>query len=118
MQDTGNGYALDYSAKNKNLSDLFDNESTNIKIPKFLLVEPIGYAEKYNYSVDDFNDKSDFEIIVDQQAFDLRVKKGYFQQSISADIPFMLIYKWTNFVQKTISFLMVLYFQILKDITI
>jgi hypothetical protein len=76
MRDTGNGYAFDYSAKNKNLSDLFDNESTTIKIPKFILVEPIGYAEKYNYSVDDFKDKSDFEIIVDQQAFDLRIKKG------------------------------------------
>lgn len=75
MRSTDDCFTFDYCVKNKNLPDS-DHESTTVKIPKFILLDPIGPAEKDNYSVDDFKDKSEFEIRVDQQAFDLRVNNG------------------------------------------
>ena len=76
MRNVGDGYAFEYSLKNKNLPGLFDRESRTVKIPEFVILDPIGMAHKYNHSVNGIKDKSDFELMVNQQAYDMRVNKG------------------------------------------
>ena len=76
MRDVGDGYTFEYNLKNKNLPGMFHNESTMVRIPEFIILDPIGMANKYNYPVNEIMDKSDFGLMVDQQAFDLRVNKG------------------------------------------
>lgn len=57
MQDVGNGYVYD-----------------GIKIPEFLEIDPEGMSAKYNVS--DLTGKTDFDLIVDQEAFYNRFAKG------------------------------------------
>lgn len=76
MRDVGDGYTFEYSLQNKNLPGLFDRESRTVKIPEFVMLDPIGMADKYNYSLDRINGKSDFDLMVNQQAYDMRVNKG------------------------------------------
>jgi hypothetical protein len=76
MRDVGDGYTFEYSQKNKNLPGLFDRESTTVKIPEFVMLDPIGMADKYNHSVDGIKGKSDFDLMVNQEAYDMRVNKG------------------------------------------
>jgi len=76
MRDVGDGYTFEYSHKDKNLPGLFNNESTTVKIPEFVKIDPIGMAEKYGFKLEDIKGKTDFEVMVDQKAFDARVNKG------------------------------------------
>lgn len=76
MYYVGDGYTFMYSLENKNLPGIFQNESTKVKIPEFIVLDPIGMAHKYRHPVDEIKDKSDFQLMVDQHAFDLRTKKG------------------------------------------
>lgn len=76
MRDVGDGYTFDYSLKNKNLPSMFDRECITVKISEFVALDPIGMANKYNYPVDEIKDKTDFELMVDKKAFDMRVNKG------------------------------------------
>lgn len=76
MRNTGNAYTFEYSLANKNIPWRFDNESVTVRIPEFVILDPAGMAAKYNCTADDLKNKSDFEIIVDQQAFDQRIKRG------------------------------------------
>lgn len=76
MRDVGNGYSFDYSLKDKNLPNRFYNDSICVNIPELVLLDPIGMANKYNCSIDEIKGKSDFDLMVDQQAYDMRVNKG------------------------------------------
>jgi len=76
MHNEGDGYTFEYSIKDKNLPGIFSNESMTVKISEFVILDPIGMATKYNYSVDEIKGKSDLELMVDQQAYDMRVNKG------------------------------------------
>lgn len=76
MQDVGDGYTFEYRPNDKNLPGRFDNESITVKIAEFVVLDPAGMAKKYSSSVDRIEGKSDFELMVDQQAFDMRVNKG------------------------------------------
>lgn len=76
MRDVGDGYTFEYSLKNKNLPSLFDRGSRTVKIPEFVMLDPIGMAEKYNHTVDGIEGKSDFDLMVNQEAYDMRVNKG------------------------------------------
>lgn len=74
MRDVGNGYTFEYSQKEKNLPGLFNNESIIVKIPEFVILDPIGMAQKYKMA--DVIGKTDFEVMVDQDALNKRLKKG------------------------------------------
>ncbi|MBL7869122.1 MAG: hypothetical protein JNM71_13985 [Flavobacterium lindanitolerans] len=76
MRDVGDGYTFEYSLKDKNLASLFDRESRTVKISEFVILDPIGMANKYNHPLDGIKYKSDFDLMVNQQAYDLRVNKG------------------------------------------
>nr|WP_315240038.1 hypothetical protein [uncultured Flavobacterium sp.] len=76
MRDVGDGYTFEYSLKNKNIPGLFDRESTTVRIPEFVMLDPIGMADKYNHSVDGIKGKSDFDLMVNQETYDMRVNKG------------------------------------------
>jgi hypothetical protein len=76
MRDTGDGYTFEYNLRNKNLPNVFDRESITVKIPEFVAIDPEGMAARYNYPLEEIKGKSDFELMVDQKAFDMRVNKG------------------------------------------
>ena len=76
MQHRGDSYHFDYNIDTKNVPNIFNKKSITVKIPEFVVLDPIGMADKYKCTVDDLKNKSDFEIIVDQKSFDLRVMKG------------------------------------------
>lgn len=76
MRDVGDGYVFEYSLKDKNLPGLFDNESTTVKLPDMVILDPIGMAQKYRVQPEAIKDKTDFDLMVDQKAFDMRVNKG------------------------------------------
>lgn len=76
MRDVGDGYTFEYSLKDKNLPSLFNNDSTTVKIPEFVKLDPIGMAERCGFKLEDIEGKTDFEVMVDQKAFDMRVNKG------------------------------------------
>ncbi|RLJ75102.1 hypothetical protein [Pedobacter alluvionis] len=74
MEEVDDGYSFRYSRLEKNVSINVNLEVVTIKIPEFVKLDPEGMAAKYN--IDDVNGKTDFEVMVDQEAYDLRVKKG------------------------------------------
>lgn len=75
MRDVGDGYVFDYSPKEKNIPRLFndDMDVTTVKIPELVQLDPVGMAEKYGYSVYEMQGKTDFALMVDQQAFGRRL---------------------------------------------
>jgi hypothetical protein len=77
MTDHGSHYDLIYDPKTRNAFDRgndFDKSDdwTLVKIPKLIELNPQGMAERYNYPIDKLNGKTDFEVIVDQEAWALR----------------------------------------------
>lgn len=78
MKDVGDGYEFEYSLKSACpywwLMD--DDEPVTVKIPPFVKLDPIGMAKKYNVPVEELNGKTDFEIMVNQHDYDLRLNKG------------------------------------------
>jgi len=74
MQDLGTYYLLRYNADKK--QPAFDGEDTKVVklviIPPLAQLDPQGMSEKYGLPVDELNNKTDFEIIVDQRALLLR----------------------------------------------
>lgn len=75
MRDVGDGYVFDYSPKEKNIPVLFsdDTDVKTVKIPELVQLDPVGMAEKYGYTVHNVQGKTDFELMVDQQAFGRRL---------------------------------------------
>jgi hypothetical protein len=87
MKDCGTNYEFVYDRNSKRLdqskttdginsSDIAKQIFTIVKIPQISEIDPLGICEKYNCSLDYTHQKTDFEIIVDQQAYDWRVNKG------------------------------------------
>lgn len=76
MRDVNDGYVFEYSLKDKNLPGLFDNDTTTVRIPEMVILDPEGMARKYHIQPEAIQGKTDFDIMVDQQAFDMRVNKG------------------------------------------
>lgn len=74
MREVGNGYELDFNPINKNLSGVFHNiKFITICIPEMVKLDPVGVAKKYNCRLEDLKDKTDFDLMVDQVAFDNRI---------------------------------------------
>ncbi|MGN6214475.1 hypothetical protein [Parafilimonas sp.] len=75
MRDVGDGYVFDYSPKEKNIPVLFsdDTDVRTVKIPELVQLDAIGMAEKYGFSANNIQGKTDFELMVDQQALGRRL---------------------------------------------
>lgn len=69
MDDIGNGYRFECMLKDQNYFKEF-------KMPEWVMLDPIGMAKKYGFTLIELVGKSDFEVMVDQNAYDLRVNKG------------------------------------------
>jgi hypothetical protein len=76
MSKVVEGYTFEYNLKNKNLPNMFSNESITVKISEFVILDPFGMANKYNHSMDNIKGKSDLDLMVDPQAYDMRTNKG------------------------------------------
>lgn len=87
MKDCGTHYEFVYDKNSKRLdqskttdgissSDIVKQIFTTVKIPQISEMDPLGMCKKYNCSLGDIRQKTDFEIMVDQRAFDLRINKG------------------------------------------
>lgn len=76
MWDAGNGYSFEYSRRTKNLPVEYDDNEmpVGVKIPELVKLDPIGMADKYGYSLLSIQGKSDFAIMVDQQALGRRLR--------------------------------------------
>lgn len=89
MEDHGSHYSFLYSTKTKNYSfvtsieDLFGstendgslrNHEIYVEIPRIGSIDPEGMCRKYGCSPKDIEERSDFELMVDQQVFVERMK--------------------------------------------
>lgn len=75
MRDVGDGYVFDYSPKEKNIPMLFsdDTDVRTVKIPELVQLDPVGMSEKYGCSIHEIQGKTDFSLMVDQQALGRRL---------------------------------------------
>lgn len=76
MKDVGTGYIIDYSPFFKNVPLTSSEKTIPIVIPQMISLDPEGMAKKYNLPLREVQNKTDFELMVDQNAFDQRVNKG------------------------------------------
>lgn len=77
LKDVGDGYILEYCPQLKNTYVPFVNDKpVVVKIPRMNELDPIGMAEKYKQVLEDIKGRTDFEIMVNQKAYDLRVNKN------------------------------------------
>lgn len=76
MTESGEGYSLDYCFKKKNIAGTFERADLRVEIPEFVALDPVGMAQKYGLTVGEVKAKTDFDLMVDQYAFDMRLKAG------------------------------------------
>lgn len=86
MRDEGTYYAFEYSAITRNhhfkpspdpFSDdaisINEDHTITVKIPRIGIIDPDGMSLKYGCSIQDIENKSDFEIMVNQDLFNKRI---------------------------------------------
>ncbi|WP_338839249.1 hypothetical protein [Flavobacterium ginsenosidimutans] len=95
MADVSDGYEFEYGLDSRNIRNIWtDEESVRVTIPPLVELDPIRMSQKYNVPMDQLKGKTDFEIMVDQQAFDLRVNKGVLPTiDIAGDIFYVVLDK-------------------------
>ncbi len=76
MEERGGGYTFNYCRESQTVSKFTDQNSLAVWISEFVRLDPVGMANKYGLTVDEVRGKSDFDLMVDQHAYDLRVEKG------------------------------------------
>ncbi|MGQ3088882.1 MAG: hypothetical protein ACT6RA_17190, partial [Flavobacterium sp.] len=77
MRHHGNHYTFDYDLREKNIPSLWSkNKTVVVDIPDQVAMDPVGMAQKYNLPLEKIREKTDFEIMVDPVAYDLRANKG------------------------------------------
>ncbi len=88
MKDLGTHYGFTYSTKSRNhsfygsLDDLVGQSEQQadrkteiyVEIPRIADIDPEGMCRKYGCRIEDLKDKSDFEIMVDQEIFNERLR--------------------------------------------
>lgn len=77
MSDQGNneGYTFQYSKAEKNMPSLFGSDDCiSVRLPELVKLDPEGMSKKYGVPLDALSTKSDFEIMVDQTAYNDRLK--------------------------------------------
>ena len=74
MTDLGDCYQIDYCRATKNFPPPFSYESdVTIRIPEMVKLDPEGMAIKYNCSIQEIRSKTDFDLMVDQNAYRERI---------------------------------------------
>ncbi|RZJ91610.1 MAG: hypothetical protein EOO20_04640 [Chryseobacterium sp.] len=76
MMDYGDRYQFDYNTTLKNVPDYPNKRDKEIEIPEFVILDPVGMAKKYKISEEEVKSKTDFDFMVDQKEYDLRVSQG------------------------------------------
>jgi len=76
MEEWAGGYTFNYSKERRAVCNIADGDSIAVDIPEFVRLDPVGMAGKYGLTVDEVRSKSDFDLMVDQHAYELRVDKG------------------------------------------
>lgn len=76
IQDYGDYYIIDYNKAIKNVREFPDSRDIEIPMKQFVEIDPEGMARKYNISVEEVKCKTDFDFMVDQKEYDLRVNQG------------------------------------------
>lgn len=76
MRDVGDGYVFDYSPIWRNLAGLNTDDDSDclIKIDELVKLDPVGMAEKYGFSLEGIKGKTDFQVMVNQQALHARLQ--------------------------------------------
>jgi hypothetical protein len=64
MRDVGDGYVFDYRSEGKEFT---------VKIPELVHLDPVGMAKKYGAALEQIQGMSDFEVMVDQKAYNRRL---------------------------------------------
>ncbi|EJL74367.1 hypothetical protein [Chryseobacterium populi] len=79
MRDVDDGYVFSYSPGRRNIPPLFgrdSNRSITVKIPEWVALDPVGMAEKYGLTPEKLQGKTDFDVMVDQEALNRRINEG------------------------------------------
>ncbi len=76
MTDLGQGYLFEYNWKTKNIPRINEHFDLLVEIPEFVRLDPEGVAQKYGLTVEEVKTKTDFDLMVDQHAFDMRLNGG------------------------------------------
>ncbi|MFC3756580.1 hypothetical protein ACFONJ_11430 [Chryseobacterium tructae] len=77
MKDIEGGYQFSYGLQSKNTPNIWtDEKSITVKIPELVELDPLGMSTKYKIPLEQLRGKTDFEIMVNQYAFDRRMEKG------------------------------------------
>ena len=77
MRDVGDGYVFNYSLQDKNIPSIISNgDEALVKIPELVALDPVGMAKKYKLTLDELENKTDFDLMIDQTAFNNRTQKG------------------------------------------
>lgn len=74
MRDMGDRYQFEYDRKGKNMPALVGHrDSTYVSIPQLVELDPDGMAQKYGYTTQQIQGKTDFDLMVDQEALKERM---------------------------------------------
>ena len=69
----GDHYTFSYDMHEKNLPRIGSTAFEDVQVPPMVKLDPEGMALKYNKSADEIKNKTDFEIMVDQDLYKLRL---------------------------------------------
>jgi hypothetical protein len=73
MVDNGTNYWFEYDKDLRNKAvNPFLESVVEIKVPQLVQLDPVNMANKYGFSEESLNGKTDFEVIIDQEALALR----------------------------------------------
>ncbi|MCT4317833.1 hypothetical protein [Elizabethkingia anophelis] len=76
-KDNGYGFYYDTSLKNIPHDPVYRNDTTSyVIIPEFVVMAPVEMSKKYRVPLDEITKMSDFDVMVNQKALDMRVNKG------------------------------------------
>lgn len=76
MTEMNHGYQFIYNTISRNMSVFAGTDNYNIivHVPEMVHLDPVGMAKKYGCPIEEVSSKSDFELMVDQDALSRRMK--------------------------------------------
>ncbi len=69
----GDHYSFSYDLLERNLPGMMSPAFVDVQIPPMVKLDPEGMALKYKKDIDEIKDKTDFEIIIDQDLYKRRL---------------------------------------------
>ena len=76
MDDYENTYGFYYNRTSKNVAHNNQRRDLYVSVPPLVQLNPLDMAMKYGLGMSEVMAKSDFELLVDQDALDKRINKG------------------------------------------